>query len=209
MEWCCWLVRKDGTCKTENPKWVSVAGVDEVLGLCFQEVLVQKDASEQASCFLFIYEKLFWIFMSDPSGICTSNIEITWPCSQNLFINLEHFSTMMCFWSLICVSWFHGQFLTTVHSGDVVGDIGVLCYIPQPFTVRTRKLSQVLRLDRTVFMSIVQSFPEDGKRIVDNLLQVWNFLPCVITWFSFQRLIHGPFQRFLLQRLYLLVYRSF
>jgi CRP-like cAMP-binding protein len=64
------------------------------------------------------------------------------------------------------------QFLTTVHSGDVVGDIGVLCYIPQPFTVRTRKLSQVLRLDRTVFMSIVQSFPEDGKRIVDNLLQV-------------------------------------
>ncbi|CAM6027486.1 unnamed protein product, partial [Sphagnum balticum] len=62
-------------------------------------------------------------------------------------------------------------FLTTVHSGDVVGDIGVLCYIPQPFTVRTRKLSQVLRLDRTVFMSIVQSFPEDGKRIVDNLLQ--------------------------------------
>ncbi|CAK9863968.1 unnamed protein product [Sphagnum jensenii] len=63
------------------------------------------------------------------------------------------------------------QFLTTVHPGDIVGEIGVLCYIPQPFTVCTRKLSQVLRLDRSVFMCIVQSFPEDGQRIVDNLLQ--------------------------------------
>ncbi|KAG0600693.1 hypothetical protein M758_11G053600 [Ceratodon purpureus] len=63
------------------------------------------------------------------------------------------------------------QILFTAHSGDVIGEIGVLCYMPQPFTVRSRKLSQLLRIDRTVFMSVVQSFQEDGQRIVDNLLQ--------------------------------------
>lgn len=64
------------------------------------------------------------------------------------------------------------QILFTAHSGDVIGEIGVLSYMPQPFTVRSRKLSQLLRIDRTVFMSVVQSFQEDGQRIVDNLLQV-------------------------------------
>lgn len=69
---------------------------------------------------------------------------------------------------LECVS----QILMTATSGDVIGEIGVLCYMPQPFTVRSRKLSQLLRLDRAVFMNVVQSFEEDGQRIVDNLLQV-------------------------------------
>lgn len=64
------------------------------------------------------------------------------------------------------------QILVTAHSGDVIGEIGVLCYMPQPFTVRSRKLLQLLRLDRSVFMNIVSSFQEDGQRIVDNLLQV-------------------------------------
>lgn len=64
------------------------------------------------------------------------------------------------------------QILMSATSGDVIGEIGVLCYMPQPFTVRSRKLSQLLRLDRAVFMNVVQSFQEDGQRIVDNLLQV-------------------------------------
>lgn len=64
------------------------------------------------------------------------------------------------------------QILVTATTGDIVGEIGVLCYMPQPFTVRSRKLSQLLRLDRAIFMNVVQSFPEDGQRIVDNLLQV-------------------------------------
>lgn len=63
------------------------------------------------------------------------------------------------------------QILFTAVTGDVIGEIGVLCYMPQPFTVRSRKLSQLLRLDRSVFMNVVQSFQEDGQRIVDNLLQ--------------------------------------
>ncbi len=117
-------------------------------------------------------------------------------CSQNLSISRERRT-------ILCVEFTHdvfglliygsvnamGQFLTTVHPGDIVGEIGVLCYIPQPFTVCTRKLSQVLRLDRSVFMCIVQSFPEDGQRIVDNLLQVSNFVPHANTQLSFQILI--------------------
>lgn len=60
----------------------------------------------------------------------------------------------------------------TVDAGEVIGEIGLLCYMPQPFTVRTRKLSQLLRIERSSFMNVVQSFPEDNQRIVDNLLQV-------------------------------------
>jgi CRP-like cAMP-binding protein len=53
----------------------------------------------------------------------------------------------------------------------VIGEIAFLCYMPQPFTVRSRKLSQLLRLERSVFINIVQSHPQDGQRIVDNLFQ--------------------------------------
>lgn len=75
----------------------------------------------------------------------------------------------------LCVSYFIGnwcQILMTARATDVVGEIGVLCYMPQPFTVRSRKLSQLLRLDRIVFMDIARQYKEDGQRIVDNLLQV-------------------------------------
>uniref|UniRef100_A0A0E0C5B3 Potassium channel n=1 Tax=Oryza meridionalis TaxID=40149 RepID=A0A0E0C5B3_9ORYZ len=56
-------------------------------------------------------------------------------------------------------------------SGEVVGEIGVLCYRPQLFTVRTRSLCQLLRLNRTAFLSIVQSNVGDGTIIMNNLIQ--------------------------------------
>ncbi|KAJ9548610.1 hypothetical protein OSB04_021153 [Centaurea solstitialis] len=55
--------------------------------------------------------------------------------------------------------------------GDLCGEIGVLCYKPQLFTVRTKKLSQLLRLNRTTFMNIVQANVGDGTVIMNNLLQ--------------------------------------
>ncbi|KAM7274593.1 hypothetical protein ACFE04_016459 [Oxalis oulophora] len=57
------------------------------------------------------------------------------------------------------------------NTGDVVGDIGVICYRPQLFTVRTKRLSQLLRLDRTSFLNIVQAHVGDGTIILNNLLQ--------------------------------------
>lgn len=48
----------------------------------------------------------------------------------------------------------------------------MLCYRPQPFTVRTKRLCQLLRLNRTAFLSIVQANVGDGTIIMNNLLQV-------------------------------------
>ncbi|KAM0974547.1 hypothetical protein ACFX2C_017719 [Malus domestica] len=56
-------------------------------------------------------------------------------------------------------------------SGDLIGEIGVLCYRPQLFTVRTKRLSQLLRLNRTTFLNIVEANVGDGTVIMNNLLQ--------------------------------------
>ncbi|KAJ8485998.1 hypothetical protein OPV22_018483 [Ensete ventricosum] len=56
-------------------------------------------------------------------------------------------------------------------TGDVAGEIGILCCRPQTFTARTRSLCQLLRLNRTTFLSIVQSNVGDAATIVNNLLQ--------------------------------------
>ncbi|XP_047054460.1 potassium channel AKT1-like [Lolium rigidum] len=68
----------------------------------------------------------------------------------------------------------HGaeQVVGVAKSGDVVGEIGVLCYRPQIFTVRTRSLCQLLRMNRTSFLSIVQSNVGDGTIIMNNLIQL-------------------------------------
>ncbi|XP_054822597.1 potassium channel AKT1-like isoform X1 [Prosopis cineraria] len=55
--------------------------------------------------------------------------------------------------------------------GDAFGEIGVLCYRLQPFTVRTKRLSQLLRLNRTVFLNAIQANVGDGNLIMNNLLQ--------------------------------------
>ncbi|GER51420.1 potassium channel AKT1 [Striga asiatica] len=56
-------------------------------------------------------------------------------------------------------------------SGELCGEIGVLCYRPQLFTVRTKRLTQLLRLNRTTFLNIIQANVGDGSIIMSNLLQ--------------------------------------
>ncbi|KAJ8773578.1 hypothetical protein K2173_005824 [Erythroxylum novogranatense] len=63
------------------------------------------------------------------------------------------------------------QVVADAKTGDIIGEIGVLCYRPQIFTVRTKRLSQLLRLNRTVFLNIVQANVGDGTIIMNNLLQ--------------------------------------
>ncbi|KAF5725809.1 putative Potassium channel AKT1 [Tripterygium wilfordii] len=63
------------------------------------------------------------------------------------------------------------QIVGEAKTGDVCGEIGVLCYRPQLFTVRTKRLSQLLRLNRTTFLNIVQANVGDGTIIMNNLLQ--------------------------------------
>ncbi|CAH9144307.1 unnamed protein product [Cuscuta epithymum] len=56
-------------------------------------------------------------------------------------------------------------------AGDLCGEIGVLCYRPQIFTVRTKRLSQLLRMNRTTFLNIIKANVGDGTIIMNNLLQ--------------------------------------
>ncbi|KAL3644367.1 RAC-alpha serine/threonine-protein kinase [Castilleja foliolosa] len=55
--------------------------------------------------------------------------------------------------------------------GEIFGEIGVLCYRPQLFTVRTKRLTQLLRLSRTTFLNIIQANVGDGTIIMNNFLQ--------------------------------------
>ncbi|KAL4284689.1 hypothetical protein GQ457_16G004150 [Hibiscus cannabinus] len=63
------------------------------------------------------------------------------------------------------------QVVGEAKAGDICGEIGVLCYRPQLFTVRTKRLCQLLRLNRTTFLNIIQANVGDGTIIMNNLLQ--------------------------------------
>lgn len=66
----------------------------------------------------------------------------------------------------------HMQLASMTKSGEVIGEIGVLCYRPQLFTARTKSLCQLLRLDRANFLKVVQSNVGDATIIMNNLIQV-------------------------------------
>ncbi|KAI4295427.1 hypothetical protein L6164_035486 [Bauhinia variegata] len=61
------------------------------------------------------------------------------------------------------------QVIGKAGAGDTFGEIGVLYHRPQPFTVRTTELSQILRLNRTSLMNAIQASAEDAEIIMDNL----------------------------------------
>ncbi|CAL9087639.1 unnamed protein product [Musa textilis] len=63
------------------------------------------------------------------------------------------------------------KFLSTLGPADLVGEIGVIFNIPQPFTVRSKRLSQVVRISHRHFMQIVQPYNADGKRVLSNFMQ--------------------------------------
>jgi len=66
----------------------------------------------------------------------------------------------------------HEQRVQKVLAGDTFGEIGVLCDRPQPFTVRTTELSQLLRLSKAPFLNIIQANKADGHIVMSNLYVV-------------------------------------
>ncbi|KAM6575741.1 hypothetical protein CsatA_024068 [Cannabis sativa] len=68
----------------------------------------------------------------------------------------------------------HDQVIGKAHAGDTFGEIGVLCYKPQPFTVRTTELAQILLLNITPLMNIIQANVEDGNIIMNNFIMKMN-----------------------------------
>ncbi|PON65603.1 Voltage dependent potassium channel [Parasponia andersonii] len=63
------------------------------------------------------------------------------------------------------------QLLTKLGSSDMAGEIAVLLNIPQPFTLRTRRLSQVVRMSHHHFKQILQPNSEDGKILLSNFIE--------------------------------------
>ncbi|KAK8686739.1 hypothetical protein V6N13_125759 [Hibiscus sabdariffa] len=51
------------------------------------------------------------------------------------------------------------------------GEVSFLCNSPQPYTIRVRELSRVLRLDKRSFMEIVEIYFSDRRIILNNLLE--------------------------------------
>ncbi|XVF27335.1 hypothetical protein REPUB_Repub14bG0098500 [Reevesia pubescens] len=70
----------------------------------------------------------------------------------------------------------HDQVMGKVTAGDMFGEVGVLCYRPQPYTVRTTELCQILRLNGTSLMNTIQVNTEDGCVIMQNLYMKLNGL---------------------------------
>jgi len=59
-----------------------------------------------------------------------------------------------------------------VEEGDMFGEVGALCDIPQPFTSRNTTLSQLLRIRKIRLTEIMQEHREDSNILMNNLFQV-------------------------------------
>jgi CRP-like cAMP-binding protein len=64
------------------------------------------------------------------------------------------------------------QVVGTLHSEDIFGEVGALCCRPEGYTYRTKKLSQLLRLNTTALMEAKQTHQQDYKKMLKNFLQV-------------------------------------
>lgn len=79
--------------------------------------------------------------------------------------------------------------LAKLGPGDMAGEIGVVFNIPQPFTVRTRRLSQVIRIGHHQFKEMVQSDIDDAKIIITNFMNV-KVIKIFIYRFACKTLLH-------------------
>ncbi|MBA0691272.1 hypothetical protein Goari_008907 [Gossypium aridum] len=68
------------------------------------------------------------------------------------------------------------QVTEKVAAGDMFGEVGVLCCRPQPYTARTTELCQILRLNGTSLMNILQINIEEGRVMMRNLYMKINGL---------------------------------
>ncbi|MQM15387.1 hypothetical protein Taro_048330 [Colocasia esculenta] len=61
--------------------------------------------------------------------------------------------------------------LAELQATDMVGEIGMLFNIPQPFKVRSKRLSQVVKISHEHLRGVLLSQISEGQKIVSNLLQ--------------------------------------
>ncbi|XP_042468592.1 potassium channel KAT1-like isoform X1 [Zingiber officinale] len=61
--------------------------------------------------------------------------------------------------------------LAKVAAEEMFGETGVLCHMPQPFTVRTTQLTQILRLNKAKLLNAMRESKPDANVIISNLFQ--------------------------------------
>ncbi|KAI5434670.1 hypothetical protein KIW84_021484, partial [Lathyrus oleraceus] len=61
--------------------------------------------------------------------------------------------------------------VSLLENNSSFGEISILCNIPQPYTVRVCELCRVLRLDKQSFSNILDIYFNDGKKLLDNLVE--------------------------------------
>lgn len=63
-----------------------------------------------------------------------------------------------------------------LYAGEIFGEIGALCSVPQPFTICTTKISQLLRVNTTVLKNIIEENKDDEQIVLNNVFQVFTVL---------------------------------
>uniref|UniRef100_A0A0D9W5H6 Potassium channel n=1 Tax=Leersia perrieri TaxID=77586 RepID=A0A0D9W5H6_9ORYZ len=63
------------------------------------------------------------------------------------------------------------EIISELRPYDIVGDVAVICNIPQPYTVQVSELCSLLRIDKQSLTSILQIYFKDNSQILSNLLK--------------------------------------
>ena len=64
------------------------------------------------------------------------------------------------------------QVVGEARTGEICGEIGVLCHMPHVFTVRTKQSTQLLRLNYTTILKIHGTNWAERDRIMNTLRKV-------------------------------------
>lgn len=62
--------------------------------------------------------------------------------------------------------------VSLIRPNSSFGEISILCNIPQPYTVRVCELCRLVRLDKQSFTNILDIYFYDGRKVLNNLLEV-------------------------------------
>ncbi|WVZ72765.1 hypothetical protein U9M48_021174 [Paspalum notatum var. saurae] len=63
------------------------------------------------------------------------------------------------------------QVQRVLSAGEIFGEIGALCSVPQPFAFCTAKISQLLRVSTAMLKNIIEENKEDEQVVLNNIFQ--------------------------------------
>ncbi|KAL0425229.1 UNVERIFIED_CONTAM: Potassium channel SKOR [Sesamum radiatum] len=61
--------------------------------------------------------------------------------------------------------------LPSIQTHSSIGEISVICNIPEPRTVHATELSKLLRIDKQALVEVIEIYLSDGRTIINNLLE--------------------------------------